>query len=295
MKQILAVFRQFFRGELRDKYSLFWNLAFPLILMVILVLVLEHLEGGRRHAVVVIPDSFDNKVHEGIMNQYSPLPESMEAGEVLVYSRSGNQMSSIVVDVLTQIITNVNKEVNIGAGLEAEGLTVDFKEFQVEPTAEPGRGFHFADYLLPGIIIMAFMMSGLGVMVERLTLYRERGILKRYFATPLRSSQYSLGLLLHVMILSLTQVAIIYVFGVYVFDVNIPLFSPWPLFYLIFSLITLLSLGLLIAGVCKTANAANTFTKVGHSSWSLDRELSVQKTKNTTLLLKVLHKRLFMR
>lgn len=39
MRAIRSVFLQHLRQHLRDKYSIFWNLIFPLILMTILVLI----------------------------------------------------------------------------------------------------------------------------------------------------------------------------------------------------------------------------------------------------------------
>ena len=52
-----------------------------------------------------------------------------------------------------------------------------------------------ADYLVPGIMLFAFLGSGLELVVERLTLARERGVLRRIFATPLRAIQYCTGLI----------------------------------------------------------------------------------------------------
>ncbi len=328
MKSVFSIFWQFIRCEQRDRYSLFWNFAFPLIVMTILVLVfgnmntaentvvfqvglvnqetelasgnelpvpsqimedllveishgerswlqlhqisqgqtiesflsseLHQLERGNRHAVLVIPDALNESIYQEVMSVLSPQVQSHGGGEVVIYSQSGNQMSAISVDILSQIVSGINSQINTEIGLIDTAQMVDLHYYQVETDGGRSIPFNFANYLMPGIFLMVFLSSGLELVVERLALYRERGILRRYFAAPLQPAQYGLGLLMHIMVLSILQVLLVYGFGVSVFGVSIPLFTPLPLFYLLFSLTTLLSLGWLIAAVSKTANSALT-------------------------------------
>lgn len=317
MKAILAIFLQFVRGDFRDRYALFWNLAFPLLLLTILTLVfgnmmnpdttisfrvgfvndgtsegtfsaseiieevfldlsaeegnwltlyissdkekglqeeLRELEKGNRHAVLFIPENFDTDVEQSIRSAFFPRIPKRDGGTIQIYVREEDQVSVIAFDVLRQILNEINTQMNQEVGLVDTTRLASMVHHQVDGLAQ--EGFNFGDYLLPGIILMVFLSSGLEILVERLAQHKERGILKRYFATPLRPIQYGFGLLLHIVALSLVQVLLLYSLSVIVFGVKVPLFSPLPFFYMVFSLITLLSLGLLIASVSKTANAA---------------------------------------
>jgi len=323
VKAVLAVFMQFFRGDLRNQYTLFWNLAFPLLLMSILVLIfgnmdnvqssivfnigyispgnsrsveseeasvsrhlqeileqmaeqedswlrlhvaseqnaledeLDQLEMGNRHAVVVVPKTLDDDVNQAVRASLLPNGGSSDAGRVMIYSRPGDPVSEAAGDVLAQVISGLNTELNREMGLARNFSPVALEHKQVESHGETGTSFDFATYLMPGIILMVFLSSGLELVVERVSSYRERGILRRYFATPLSPSQYIFGLLFHIVLLSLVQVGLIYLVATFVFDVRVSLLQLSSVLYMIFSLATMLSLGFLITSVAKTANAAS--------------------------------------
>ncbi len=329
MKQIFSIFRQYSLGALRDRYSLFWNLVFPLLLMAILVLVfgnmgeltgamvfriglvnfeqqdgqmdeqrtsyaiqqtledaankeeawielvsarnnkeldktlaglLQELEQGQLHAVLVIPDQFDGNVLQGIAGQFSPHVEAGQTGDLVVYYRRTNQMSIIAVDILSQIVEQVNRAISIEVGLADGSAAVALANRQVNPSSSIGKPFSFVGYIIPGIILMAFLSSGLEIVVERVASSREKGILRRYFASPLHPWQFTLGLLLYVVFLSLVQVILISLFSHFVFNTQLQLLQPLPLFYLVFALFTILSLGIGLVATAKTANAASTLT-----------------------------------
>lgn len=323
MKLTGALLRQFLLSESRNTYSIFWNLAFPLILMTILILIFSNMFGsdnpldinvglvnkrneeaesqtsiaaaieqalietavlgdwlniyrgesekeqiellsrGRRHAVVVIPEEIDSQVMQSISMYYlAGRRHEVSTADVLVYAHPTNQISAISADIVQQIVAAVNLEINKQAGLIDDYEPVLMQSVSIDPTDNGQQKFSFADYLVPGIILMSFLSIGFEFLLERLTLYREQGVLRRFFVTPMKPSQYSLALILHAIIISLLQVLVIYFFGKFVFDIDLPIFNVTPIFFIIYSLVTLLSVGVLIAGIAKTANAANTLSNI---------------------------------
>ena len=221
---------------------------------------LKNLEMGRRHAVIVIPNTIDKDVYQKVMSYYMPLAPQSEPGELIVYSNPVNQMSAIAEDIITQIVYELNMQMNFDAELADPANTVELKRNYVEPANGVGRTFSMADYLVPGIMLFAFLGSGLELVVERLTLARERGVLRRIFATPLRAIQYCTGLILHIALFSFVQVVLIHYFARYVFGVDIATFTLVPLCYLAFALLTFLCVGLAIVALSNTANSANTLS-----------------------------------
>ena len=90
-------------------------------------------------------------------------------------------MSAIAEDIITQIVYELNMQMNFDAELADPANTVELKRNYVEPANGVGRTFSMADYLVPGIMLFAFLGSGLELVVERLTLARE----EEYYAESL--------------------------------------------------------------------------------------------------------------
>lgn len=193
---------------------------------------LDALETGQRHAVI-----------------------HATGNEVEVHIRQGIFMSEVAGEALQQVFASLNLELNRHMGaVIVPAVQAVYRE--VEGTQTGGEQFSYSAYIVPGIILMVFLNSGLGPMIQRLALDRERGILRRFFATPLKPDQYFGGILLYILVYSVVQVMLISGAGALLFDVHLSLLSWKPLFFLVLSLVTMLSLGIVIAGIAKTANSA---------------------------------------
>lgn len=292
MRQIGAIFRGFLLSSVRDKYTLFWDLAFPIILLVILVSIFGNLgetleevvfdvglvvEPAREFEMIPVGEIVQGALEE--MEASTPawltlfreqsLAEALTAlergerhaivhvqgSDVAVHMRPGRMMSEIAGDMLVQVLGAVNLEVNRRLGL-ISGPTVQLTHGEVEAASGGEGSFSYAAYMVPGIILMVFLSSGLGPMVQRLAVDRELGRLRRLFASPLGRGQYFVGLLLYVFVLSVVQVCLIYAVGALFFGVKLPLLTWDALFFMVLAWVTLLSVGIAISALTKTANAA---------------------------------------
>src|SRR5581483_8437080 len=88
-------------------------------------------------------------------------------------------------------------------------------------TASSEPGARYIDFLIPGLLGMNLMNSGMWGIGFALVEMRQRKLLKRFVATPMRRSDFLLALVSSRLVLMLIEVALLLVFGVLVFHVRI--------------------------------------------------------------------------
>jgi len=88
-------------------------------------------------------------------------------------------------------------------------------------TASSEPGARYIDFLIPGLLGMNLMNSGMWGVGFALVEMRQRKLLKRFVATPMRRSDFLLALVSSRLALMLIEVALLLVFGVLVFHVRV--------------------------------------------------------------------------
>jgi ABC-2 type transport system permease protein len=111
------------------------------------------------------------------------------------------------------------------------------------------------DFLLPGIVLMAFFMGGLFSVSGAILYARDQKILRRYWVTPLGIPQYFAGFSLGYLAMCLLQFALLWTVGRFGFGATIRFAQPLVIVYLALSAATFLSFGFLVASLAKTAGA----------------------------------------
>ena len=119
----------------------------------------------------------------------------------------------------------------------------------------------FISYFVPSILGMSVMQLGIFAAVP-LVADREKGILKRLAATPLRRSQLVGSNTLMRLLLALLQAVIIVGVGVLVFGVEITGSLLMAAAFIVLGAVAFLSLGYVLASFTKTEDAANGLTQV---------------------------------
>ena len=82
-------------------------------------------------------------------------------------------------------------------------------------------GGRYIDYLIPGLIGMNLMNSGMWGIGFAVVEMRQRKLLKRYLATPMRRGDFLLALISSRMVLMLLEVALLLGFGTLIFHVRV--------------------------------------------------------------------------
>jgi ABC-2 type transport system permease protein len=119
------------------------------------------------------------------------------------------------------------------------------------------RQIRFFDFLLPGILALTVMNSGLNGAAWVITEYRQRLVLKRVLATPVHPAVFLSGLVARYAATNLVQLAVIAVIAVAVFDATI-VGSLWLLGGLaLLGTLVFVGMGIAVSTVSRTPESAN--------------------------------------
>jgi len=193
----------------------------------------QSLRDGDLDAVIVIPEQMDNSVH---LNQPVDLKVHYDPSQL------SNQQT--LIPILNQVIDEIDRRMqgNIRLiGLEEESLQ--------------SHQLRYIDYLVPGILGMSLMFTGVfgGLPIIQ---QRQARIIKRLGCTPLRRSTLVFGELAFRIILVLLTAALIIAVGRLAFDVQM-MGNWWSLCGIVFlGTLVFSCLGYLVAAFVKTEEGA---------------------------------------
>ncbi len=242
------------REFLREREAVFWVFIFPVLMTFALGIAFRNTAPDKT-LVAVEADATDPNVTE-IVNVLSRSPEItvsvLPAEEAARALRSGKV--SIVVEPQhdsfdfrfdpTRPESRTARLIVDDALQRGKGRT-DVVSVGDEKITEPGA--RYVDFLVPGLIGMNLMGSGLWGLGFTVVIARSRKLLKRFAATPMRRVDYLLSFMLSRLGFLVLEVAAVVVFASLVFGFTVR--GSW----LSLSLITLLGgftfsgIGLLVA------------------------------------------------
>jgi len=118
--------------------------------------------------------------------------------------------------------------------------------------AVASAGSRYIDWLVPGLLGMTIMQTGLWGVGFSIVQSRTRKLLKRLVATPMRRSQYLLAQILARMVFLVVEAGVLLAFGRVVFDV--PMRGSWLLITvtIVVGALSFAGIGLLAASRAKT-------------------------------------------
>jgi ABC-2 type transport system permease protein len=107
----------------------------------------------------------------------------------------------------------------IDAALQAAAGRRDLLTTSAQASSEPGS--RYIDFLIPGLLGMNLMNSGMWGVGFALVEMRQRKLLKRFVATPMRRSDFLLALLSSRLVLMVIEVGLLLGFGVLIFHMRV--------------------------------------------------------------------------
>ncbi|RJO59831.1 ABC transporter permease [Candidatus Parcubacteria bacterium] len=127
--------------------------------------------------------------------------------------------------------------------------------FQLEIKDTNARNAKYIDFLLPGIVAMSIMQMAVFSVAFVFADYKEKGILKRLIATPMKPRQFVTAQVIVRLFVALVQTAILMAIGIMAYHAQV--IGSYPLVFLISVLggIMFLGLGFTISGLAKTVEA----------------------------------------
>jgi len=259
---------------LRNRQALFFSLFMPFIIMFIFgsigfdkppkidVGIIVHNPSAQTKAFVENIKKFPTfNITEGTMQEQKNLldkgdlsvildiPDDLiTAGsakkEITAYVNAGKAgEAQAVVSILNQIITQRT--------LDAMRISPSIAIKQVEVNA---HNLRYIEFLLPGLIALSVMQMAVFSVAFVFTQYKEKGVLKRLLATPMRPFQFVTANVITRLIVSILQASIFILAGVLIFKVHI--IGSYPLVFLVVALgaLMFLGLGFCISGIATTVD-----------------------------------------
>jgi len=272
------------KSFLRDRAALFWTIAFPLIFVVTFGLIFSggptpasygfvDLDGSSSSAAIKsafasidgvtlvngTQDQLLQKMRDGDVNAVIIVP----AGYGDSVAAKGTPATLTVYTDPSQSQTDARTRTLVGFVLGAINQQATGQPPAVEPQFETIQtaDFNYLSYLIPSILGMSLMQGGVFAAIP-LVADREKLILKRLGATPLRRWQLVGSNVMVRLLVAFIQTLIIVGVGTLLFGLETT--GRWVAtgFFIILGSLTFISIGYVIASFTRTEEAANGVTQV---------------------------------
>jgi len=254
----LARFREF----VREPEAVFWVFAFPLLLAVALGLAFRD-KAPDRIPIGIVSGTGADRAAAALARSPVLLVRTMPAGEAREALRTGRVSLLIEPGAPRPWVFHFDQtrpDSRI-ARLEAEDALQraagrsDAIAIRSELVTE--KGSRYIDFLIPGLLGLNLMGTGIWSLAFGITTARQRQLLKRLVATPMRRSDYLLAQVLGRLVFLLPEIAILVGVGWLVFGVAVR-GSLWLLLFTsLVGAMTFCGMGLLIASRTRTVEGAS--------------------------------------
>lgn len=270
----------------RDRASLFWTFAFPIIFVVLFGSIfsgrattfnLGWIDEDRSAASQQLRDAFAevsllalkdadltaalDEMREGTLDAVIVVPSGLAAA--MTPGRSGPPLqltlytdpsAATASTTVAQIVSQVVGGINLAVAGVPPALGVATQTLQTQDISA-------AAYFVPSILGMALMQLGVFAAIP-LVAQREKGILKRLNATPLSRATLVTSNVLMRLLIAILQTVLIVGIGVVAFGVTVVGNLVVVAGFIVLGAITFLTIGYLIASYARTEESANALTSV---------------------------------
>ncbi len=287
MRRVLTILNGALRTWYRSKATLFWTIAFPVLLMLLFgaifsvsqnptfdlhlqnqdivdgeptrlsTMFIEILNGTEifnLHHVGAAEDATLLIEEEGIRRMLI-IPSGFEANCVSQNASIVLKMVPAEVDTasatVASVVNSVTEWFNTAVAGESPAKTVTVKTESIV-----SESFQFIDYFAPGLIAMTLMTTGIFGAIGWNTRNRELGILKKLATTPLTKLEWILGVILYELVLAAISTVVILTIGILVFNMKV-LPNIYSIFLIVSGAIAFPGMGMVVARFVKGSDAAD--------------------------------------
>jgi len=249
---------------LREPEAVFWVFAFPLLLAIALGFAFRA-KGPDQIPVGVVSageaDPAAARAMEALSHAQGLMPRKYPAAEGREALRTGR--ISLLVEAGPPAVFHFDEtrpDSRI-ARLEAEDALQraagrrDVMQVRAEKITE--KGSRYIDFLIPGLLGLNLMGTGIWSIAFSVTTARSRRVLKRLVATPMRRGQYLMAQILGRLVFLIPEVVILVGIGWLLFDVGVRGSILLLLALCLLGAMTFCGMGLLIASRVTTVEGAS--------------------------------------
>ena len=278
-KRIISDLRVFGRGYLRNAAGLFFGLIFPVILIVIFGAIFQSGLSGtitlyvQNHDTGPVSSSFTTALNSTgtvklVMvsnsenfSQYLSA-HSASDGIIIPADFSANYAAGQPVNVTlygnpsqssSQIVSGTVAGVINGFNLERYGGS---QIIGVTQTTANSQVTKYIDFLVPGLIGFAILISPMFSLVNISSEYKRIKLFKQLSLTPLTKMEWLASKVLFYILLSSVSFLLMTAVGVVAFHAHITL-SPWLVPFLVLGPMFFASLGMLVGTISKSTETAS--------------------------------------
>lgn len=242
------------REFLREKEAVFWVFVFPVLMTFALGIAFRNTAPDKT-PVAIEAAVTDARVNEtaGLLSQSSDItatvmnPEeaaqALRSGKVAIVVKPANDSFEYRFDPTRP--ESRTARLLLDDVLQRGKGRADVLKVGDQQVTEPGA--RYVDFLVPGLIGMNLMGSGLWGLGFTVVIARSRKLLKRFAATPMRRSHYLLSFMLSRLVFLVLEVAAVVIFAIVAFGFTVR--GSWLSLILIILLggFTFSGIGLLVA------------------------------------------------
>lgn len=213
----------------REPEVIFWVFVFPLLLALGLGIAFRNKPAdvtsiaivagpGAQETVAMLQRSPQNSaIHADVLERASALQGFRLGKYDLVVEVDGSGSFRYHYDPARQ--ESVLSRAEVDGALQAAAGRKDPLPTSAVPSSEPGS--RYIDFLIPGLLGMNIMNAAMWGIGFALVEMRQRKLLKRFVATPMRRSDFLLALTSSRLVLMLIEVGLLLGFGALIFQMRI--------------------------------------------------------------------------
>jgi len=244
----------------RNKHSIFWTLLLPVIILGVFALL--DLGGGVTSQLGVV-DTVHTAQSEKLVAQLEQSTlVSVHTDAALSDEQSalgnGDRDALLVIDAkgLHLTLNSARSREADAARLVVDDAAAPRSSPVSVATVNNGRNQGYTDFLIPGIIALSVMQTGLFTVLYTFVHLRQRGILRRLKATPLRAGDFLAAQVGTRLILAAAQTLILVLIALLVFRIHIYGNVGWLLLVAVVGAAVFLALGFAISGSTGSVESA---------------------------------------
>lgn len=277
----------------REKVALFWMFLFPVLLMLLLGTIFGRTGSAKIDLGVSDHDKsqvtraiteklgtikafvmqkgeeadLKKKLNDGKLNAILVLEKDFQSslmsgkpGKVVIYvDKSSQTVSQITTTALNQVIG----EIGVGIAKQAVPNVIGPSDIvSVTERSVTSEELRYVDFIVPGVLALTLMTSGMFGLSVAFVQYREKGILRRIRVSPLPLSRFIGSELAAALIMTVMQAALLLFIGWAVFRIHINGNWLYITFLVVLGAATFLAAGFLVASIARTQKTAEMATNV---------------------------------
>jgi ABC-2 type transport system permease protein len=281
---IITDFTASVRSWSRSTGTVFWTIAFPVILILIFGAIFSGSDDATYQLHVQdLDDSTWSNTYTDVLKSISILNITMvdEEQNITDYIEDEDLLGALVIpdgfgESIQQSFMDSNMSINVSfyydpsesqASVLGSIISSSIQQFNMELTGGHNvigmsqkktltEDFDFIDFFVPGMIGFTVMQTCIYGSIERNTKYRKDGILRKLLTTPVTRSEWILSKMMFMLFLSFISSSIIIIVGVLVWGLNIHI-TPLMIILIIANSFLFSGLGMIIGRFVKEEETAD--------------------------------------